>query len=86
MIWSFSKSRIFRKCQRQWFYKGCRASARPNDPVRRAADLLSKLQILSAWRGQIVGITIKLNDRRLFEDASEFDKHEINVYEEGVAV
>ena len=27
-------------------------------------------------------ITIKLNDRRLFEDAGEFDEHEISIYEE----
>jgi len=27
-------------------------------------------------------ITIKLNDRRLFEDAGEFNEHEIELYEE----
>jgi hypothetical protein len=27
-------------------------------------------------------ITIKLNDRRLFEDAGEFDEHEVSLYEE----
>lgn len=31
-------------------------------------------------------ITIKLNDRRLFEDAGEFDEHEVNLYEEEVNV
>jgi len=30
-------------------------------------------------------ITIKLNDRRLFEDAGDFDEHEINLHEEVVA-
>jgi hypothetical protein len=59
MIWSFSESRIFRKCQRQWFYKACRASARSKDPVRREAYLLSKLQSLSAWRGQLVDLAVE---------------------------
>lgn len=54
MIWSFSKNRVFRKCQRQWFYKACCASAQARDPVRHEAYLLSKLQSVSAWRGQIV--------------------------------
>lgn len=59
MIWSFSKSRIFRKCQRQWFYKACFASPRSKDPARREAYLLSKLQSVSAWRGQIVDTVVE---------------------------
>jgi hypothetical protein len=59
MIWSFSESRIFRKCQRQWFYKACCASARSQDPARREAYLLSKLQSISAWRGQIVDTVVE---------------------------
>lgn len=55
MIWSFSENQIFRKCQRQWFYKSY-ASATSKDPLRREAYLLSKLQSISAWRGQIVDI------------------------------
>jgi hypothetical protein len=31
-------------------------------------------------------ITIKLNDRRLFEDAGEFHEHELELYEEGITV
>lgn len=59
MIWSFSESRIFRKCQRQWFYKACCASARSKDSARREAYLLSKLQSVSAWRGQIVDTVVE---------------------------
>lgn len=59
MIWSFSESRIFRKCQRQWFYKACCASAKAKDPTRREAYLLSKLQSVSAWRGQIVDAVVE---------------------------
>jgi hypothetical protein len=31
-------------------------------------------------------ITIKLNDRRLFEDAGEYNENEINIYEEEAVV
>jgi hypothetical protein len=54
MRWSYSASRSFRQCQRQWYFKNIVASARANDPVRRRAYLLSKLQSVSAWRGRIV--------------------------------
>ncbi len=55
MIWSFSDNRIFRSCQRQWYYKTHVASAlATKDPLRREAYLLSKLQSIAAWRGSIV--------------------------------
>ncbi|NWG54819.1 MAG: PD-(D/E)XK nuclease family protein [Hydrogenophilaceae bacterium] len=54
MRWSYSASRSFKKCQRQWFYKNMVASAKARDPVRRRINLLSKLQSVSAWRGRIV--------------------------------
>ena len=54
MRWSYSASRSFRQCQRQWYYKNIVASARANDPIRKRAYLLSKLQSVSAWRGRIV--------------------------------
>lgn len=54
MRWSYSASLSFRQCQRQWFFKNIVASARANDPLRRRAYLLSKLQSLSAWRGKVV--------------------------------
>lgn len=54
MRWSYSASRSFRQCQRQWYFKNVVASAKANEAIRRRAYLLSKLQSVSAWRGRIV--------------------------------
>jgi hypothetical protein len=54
MRWSYSASRSFRQCQRQWFFKNIVASARANEALRRRVYLLSKLQSVSAWRGKVV--------------------------------
>lgn len=54
MRWSYSSSRTFKKCQRQWFFKNFVASSRSKEPLRRRAYVLSKLQTVSAWRGKIV--------------------------------
>lgn len=54
MRWSFSAARAFRQCQRSWYFKNCVASAVAKDPDRRAAHLLSKLQTVSSWRGELV--------------------------------
>ena len=45
---------MLRRCPRQWFYKTVFAKSRSKDPQRREAYLLSKLQTISGWRGQIV--------------------------------
>jgi hypothetical protein len=71
MVWSFSDARLFRKCQRQWYYKHYVANARAKDQIRREAYYLSKLQAIPAWRGSIVDDVIsndiipELNQRRL---------------------
>jgi PD-(D/E)XK nuclease superfamily protein len=54
MIWSFSSARMFRQCPRQWYFKACLASARAKDPLRHEVYVLSKLQSVSAWRGNLV--------------------------------
>lgn len=54
MRWSYSASRSFRQCQRQWFFKNIAANARAKDSFRKRAYLLGKLQSISAWRGSIV--------------------------------
>ena len=54
MRWSYSASRSFRQCQRQWFFKNMAANAIAKDPLRKRAYLLGKLQSISAWRGSIV--------------------------------
>jgi hypothetical protein len=45
---------MLRRCPRQWFYKAVFAKSHSKDPQRREAYLLSKLQTISGWRGQIV--------------------------------
>jgi hypothetical protein len=60
MIWSISESKTFRRCQRQWYFKNIVASAMAKkDPIRRRAYLLSKLQSIFAWRGQLVDTAIE---------------------------
>jgi hypothetical protein len=54
MIWSYSAAKMFRQCQLQWFLKTKVANAKAKAPVRQEAYLLSKLQSLWAWRGQVV--------------------------------
>ena len=54
MRWSFSSARMFRQCQRSWFFKTCFASSGAKDPDRREAYVLSKLQSVSGWRGKLV--------------------------------
>lgn len=58
MFWSISESRTFRRCQRQWFYKNLLASATAKDETRREAYLLSKLQSVSSWRGNLVDTVV----------------------------
>lgn len=53
-MWSVSDARTYRRCPRQWYYKHLVASATAKDEFRRKVHLLSKLQSVSAWRGQIV--------------------------------
>lgn len=58
MIWSISGSKSFRHCPRQWYYKNVLANAKAKDASRHHAYLLSKLQSISAWRGQVVDTII----------------------------
>ena len=55
MIWSFSNSLMFRRCQRQWYFKTHVANANAKKiPLQREAYILSKLQTIAAWRGSVV--------------------------------
>ncbi|MCE9561159.1 MAG: PD-(D/E)XK nuclease family protein [Planctomycetes bacterium] len=58
MIWSFTDSRTFAKCQRRWYYDAMLGYWNQKDPCRWEAYLLSKLQSVSAWRGQVVDLAI----------------------------
>ena len=42
MGWSYSASRSFRQCQRQWYFKNVAASARAKYPFRKRAYLLDE--------------------------------------------
>lgn len=54
MKWSFSGYRQFRRCQRQWYFDTVVGHHAAKDAFRREVYLLSKLQDLAAWRGQLV--------------------------------
>ncbi len=57
-MWSISEAKTFHRCQRQWFYKNILGSATAKDVLRQRAYRLSKLESISAWRGNIVDDTI----------------------------
>ncbi len=57
-MWSITESKTFQRCQRQWFYKNILASATARDALRQRAYRLSKLESISAWRGNIVDDTV----------------------------
>jgi len=58
MKWSVTKSKMFSRCQRKWYYYELAANARTKDDVRREAYILKQLQSISAWRGSLVDIVI----------------------------
>ncbi|MFC1989425.1 PD-(D/E)XK nuclease family protein [Chloroflexota bacterium] len=58
MRWSFSAHGTFRRCPRQWFFRQVYANSRANDPTRREAYRLSKLESIPAWRGKLVDTII----------------------------
>lgn len=72
-MWSFSADRMFKQCQRQWYYRRILANAKAHDALRHEAYLLSKLQTIAAWRGQLVDQVIstkvvkELNYRQAFD-------------------
>ncbi len=56
--WSFSHSRTFSKCARQWFFATQLSRWNARDALGREIFLLSKLQSVSAWRGSLVDALI----------------------------
>lgn len=59
MKFSFSINRIFRTCQRKWFYSAHYKRSGSKDPLRHEAYLLSRLQSVQAWRGNLVDHVIE---------------------------
>lgn len=80
--WSFSSSRLFQKCPRQWYYKSIIAEPRSKDNLRREAYLLSTLQTVAGWRGSLVDQvilmryvpTLKRNQRVVLNDLIKYAK------------
>ncbi|RLI97246.1 MAG: hypothetical protein DRO96_01080 [Candidatus Aenigmatarchaeota archaeon] len=58
MIWSVSKSAMFKQCPRKWYYSQVMASRGIKNAERRQVYLLNQLQSAYAWRGNIVDKTI----------------------------
>lgn len=59
-MWSVSEAKTFRRCQRQWYFRYRFASPlATKQPLKREAYLLQTLQSVSAWRGQVVDLTIE---------------------------
>ncbi len=59
MRWSITRSKIFSRCQRKWYYSVIMANHKSNDPLRKEAYLLKQLQSLHAWRGSLVDSVIQ---------------------------
>lgn len=59
MKWSITKSKMFSKCQRKWFFYEIMANSRSKDSLRREAYMLKQLQSIDAWRGSIVDKVIE---------------------------
>lgn len=60
MIWSFSSSKQFSRCQRQWYIRNYVANWRAEEgSVEKEAYLLSKLSSVFAWRGRLVDDVIE---------------------------
>ncbi len=70
MIHSFSNFKTFQRCQRRWYYDSKVWCTNTKDPFRQEVIMLSNLETISAFRGQVVDYTISkhvvelLNKRR----------------------
>jgi hypothetical protein len=52
--WSFSTDKLFRRCQRQFFFREIAAHHAPKEPWRREAFILKQLKTLELWRGTVI--------------------------------
>jgi len=59
MKWSYSKSRIFIKCPRRWYFSEYIASPTSRDAFRKEVYILKQLQTMYAWRGSLVDKVIE---------------------------
>jgi hypothetical protein len=52
--WSFSTDKLFRRCQREFFFREIAAHHAPKEPWRREAFVLKQLKTLDLWRGTLI--------------------------------
>jgi len=52
--WSFSTDKLFRRCQRQFFFREIAAHPNAKDGWRREAFILRQLKTLELWRGTLI--------------------------------
>jgi hypothetical protein len=52
--WSFSTDKLFRRCQRQFFFREIAAHHSQKEPWRREAFVLRQLKTLELWRGSVI--------------------------------
>jgi hypothetical protein len=52
--WSFSTDKLFRRCQRQFFFREIAAHHAPKEAWRREAFILKQLKTLELWRGNVI--------------------------------
>jgi len=54
MKWSLSRHRMFRRCQRQYYFAHIAAWHKTNDPIRKEAFILKQVRELPAWQGLVI--------------------------------
>jgi hypothetical protein len=52
--WSFSTDKLFRRCQRQFYFREIAAHHSLKEPWRREAFILKQLKTLDLWRGTLI--------------------------------
>jgi hypothetical protein len=52
--WSFSTDKLFRRCQRQFYFREIAAHHSEKVPWRREAFVLKQLKTLELWRGTVI--------------------------------
>ena len=52
--WSFSTDKLFRRCQRQFYFREIAAHHSEKEPWRREAFVLKQLKTLELWRGSVL--------------------------------
>ncbi len=92
MIWSFSSDKMFRRCQRQWFYKTTYGNGNAKKVrARREAYLLSKLQTIGALRGNVVDDAlsnrlVRSLNRGVIPECETVVSHALELFEQKMAV